>query len=104
MEPTAESTNDDQLAERLASATPDERHDLLRELVLRRAAAILDAPAMDEESNFLQNGLNSLNALELAKSLMNDTGLEVPIIAVVEHPTPTLLGKFLAETYEADAS
>jgi aryl carrier-like protein len=107
VEPTTNSTesseNNDLIA-RLASATADERQQLLRQQVLRRVAEVLDVPAMDEESSFLDNGLTSLSALQLSKQLMDDTGIEVPLVAIVEHPTATLLGKFLAETYEADAS
>lgn len=103
MEPTEESTNDHPMAESLASATPEERQQQLRELVLGRASEILEAPALDEDSNFLENGLSSLTALQLSKSLMSDTGIEVPLVAIVEHPTPSLLGKYLAEAYEADA-
>ncbi|MGO4421873.1 acyl carrier protein [Streptomyces sp. MCAF7] len=50
----------------------------------------------------MENGLTSLTALELAKGLMSATGLEVPLVAVVEHPTSALLGKYLSEAYEAN--
>lgn len=100
MEPVVEPTED--LAKLLAAATPEERETLLRAAVLSRVSAILNRPEMEEESNFLENGLTSLTALELAKGLMSATGLEVPLVAVVEHPTATLLGKYLSETYEAN--
>lgn len=103
MEPTNGSPNDDQPAARLASAAPEERRQLLRGLVLRRASEILDVPSLDEESNFLENGLSSLNAVKLSKFLMDDTGIEVPLVSIVEHPTSTLLGTYLAEAYAADA-
>ncbi|MGP3970993.1 acyl carrier protein [Streptomyces sp. 6N223] len=110
MEPTAESPNeespidasavDEELVASLAAATPEERQEILTDLVVREASQILESAELDEESNFLENGLSSLSALKLSKSLMNNSGLEVPLVAIVEHPTPTLLGKFLAETYE----
>lgn len=100
---STESTHDEQMAGRLASATPEEREDLLRDLVLRRSREILERPELDEDGNFLENGLSSLNALQLSKTLMGDTGVEAPLVAIVEHPTPTLLGKYLAEAYEAEA-
>lgn len=99
---TEEATNDGQPAVQLSGTAPEERQQLLRALVLRRACEILEAPQLDEESSFLENGLNSLSALSLAKTLMNDTGLEVPLVAIVEHPTSTLLGEYLAEGYEAE--
>ena len=102
MEPVVEPTEDNELRERLAAATPEERESVLRETVLGRVSELLESPSMDEESNFLENGLTSLSALELAKGLMNVTGLEVPLVAVVENPTAVLLGKYLAEVYEAD--
>lgn len=98
-----EVTEAEQVAVELAAAAPEERFELLCELVLRRACTILDSPDLDEESNFLENSMSSLAAVRLSKTLMNDTGLEVPLVAIVEHPTPALLGKYLAEAYEADA-
>ena len=93
---------DPQLAADLAKATPEERQDLLCELVLGRARTILDAPDLDEDSNFLENNLSSLAALRLSKALTTDTGIEVPLVAIVEQPTPAQLGEFLAEAYEAE--
>jgi aryl carrier-like protein len=103
MEDTDNATKDDELAARLAAATPDERWQLLTDLVVDRAATILDLPDLDEESNFLKNNLSSLAALRLSKSLMNDTGVEVPLVAIVENPTPSLLGKFIADAYDSEA-
>lgn len=91
------------LVAQLATAAPEERQDLLGELVLHRARAVLEGQDLDEDSNFLQNNMSSLAAVRLSKTLTDDTGLEVPLVAIVEHPTPTLLGKFLAEAYEAEA-
>jgi aryl carrier-like protein len=99
MEPVVEPTED--LPARLAAATPEERERLLRETVLSRVSEVLSRPSMDDDSNFLQNGLTSLTALELAKNLMNLTEVEVPLVAVVENPTAALLGKYIFERYEA---
>lgn len=90
------------LVAQLATAPPEERQELLGDLVLHRARAILDGQELDEDSNFLQNNMSSLAAVRLSKTLTDDTGLEVPLVAIVEHPTPTLLGKYLAEAYEAE--
>ncbi len=102
MEPLVDPTDDNEFRARLGAATPEAREALLRETVLSRVSDLLSRPGMEEDSNFLENGLTSLSALELAKSLMNVTGLEVPLVAVVENPTATLLGKYLSEVYEAD--
>ena len=101
MDPVVEPAEGSDLPERLAAAGPHEREQLLRETVLDRAADILSRPSMDADSSFLENGLTSLAALELAKSVMNLTGLEVPLVSVVENPTSRLLAKFLAGEYEA---
>lgn len=102
MESVEEAEKDEQLAAALAAATPEERQDLLCERVLSRAAEILETPDLDEDGNFLDHKLSSLAALRLSKTLTADTGLEVPLVAIVEHPTPMLLGKYLAEAYEAE--
>lgn len=101
--PIEDATGDDEPAVDLAATAPEERHDLLCALVLRRARTILKNDDLDEESNFLEHNLSSLAAVQLSKTLMNDTGLEVPLVAIVEHPTSALLGKYLAEAYEAEA-
>lgn len=81
---------------RLLAAEGAERERLLREIVRSNAANVLNATITDD-SNFLESGLNSLTALELTKTLMNITGLEIPMVAIVEHPTPAELGRYLAE-------
>jgi len=101
--PIEEAAADDGPAVDLAATPPQERHELLCALVLRRAVAILKAEDLDEDSNFLERNMSSLAAVQLSKTLMDDTGLEVPLVAIVEHPTSTLLGKYLAEAYEAEA-
>jgi aryl carrier-like protein len=85
-----------ELQARLATAGDDERERLLRETVREQATTILNT-ASGDDSNFLENGLNSLTALELTKTLMTLTGVEIPMVAIVENPTPTELGRHLAE-------
>jgi acyl carrier protein len=80
----------------LASADAGEREQLLRETIRTQASTILNTSITDE-SSFLENGLNSLTALELTKTLMTLTGIEIPMVAIVEHPTPAELAGHLAE-------
>ncbi|WP_084265930.1 acyl carrier protein [Actinomadura macra] len=82
--------------QRILAVEGAERERILREIVRSRAAGVLNTTITDD-SNFLESGLNSLTALELTKTLINITGLEIPMVAIVEHPTPTELGRHLAE-------
>lgn len=98
-EPTTADQNGEEDAEfqrLLSSAGNDEREQVLREIVRTKATGILNTP-IDDDSNFLENGLNSLTALELTKTLMNICDLEIPMVAIVEHPTPEQLGRHLYE-------
>nr|MDT0660554.1 acyl carrier protein [Micromonospora sp. DSM 115978] len=81
----------------LAVAGTAERETLLCEVVRAEAAEVLSKPSVTDDSNFMEQGLNSLTALQLTKNLMTLTGVEIPIVAIVEHPTPGELGRYLAQ-------
>lgn len=83
------------LQTRLAAATPDERHTILREIVRIQAAATLDHATIDDDSNFVEQGLTSLKALELIRNLMTLTNIEIPLVAVIEYPTPIQLAHYI---------
>ena len=85
----------------LAIATADEREDILREAVRTQLADILSPTPIDDDSNFLEQGLTSLTALELTRNLMTLTDVEIPLVAILEYPTPARLGHYLAEAYTA---
>jgi acyl carrier protein len=89
------------LHQALAIATAEEREDILRETVRTQLADILSPTPIDNESNFLENGLTSVTALELTRNLMTLTDVEIPLVAILEYPTPGQLGHYLAEAYEA---
>ncbi|MEU3964730.1 acyl carrier protein [Streptomyces buecherae] len=91
------------LREDLAAATPEEREALLRETVRAQLASILPEATIEDDSNFLENGLTSLTALELTRNLMTLTDVEIPLVAVLEYPTPAALGHYLAEAFAAVA-
>lgn len=89
-----------ELREHLAGLDDDQRAEYLGELVRAESETILKNPiALD--SNFLEKGLNSLTALELAKTLIDRVGNEVPMVAIVENPTPAELGRYLAKEFTA---
>ncbi|EMF00183.1 acyl carrier protein [Streptomyces mobaraensis NBRC 13819 = DSM 40847] len=85
-----------EIERQLAEATPEQREKILTEVVRTQAGTILDTQ-LDDDSNFLENGLNSLTALELTKTLMALTGLEIAMVAIVENPTAAQLAHHLAQ-------
>ena len=89
------------LHQALAIATAEEREDILRETVRTQLAEVLSPTPIDDDSNFLENGLTSLTALELTRKLMTLTDVEIPLVAILEYPTPAQLGHYLAEAYAA---
>ncbi|BCB82727.1 hypothetical protein Psuf_000400 [Phytohabitans suffuscus] len=60
------------------------------------AADVLARDGIDDEANFLELGLTSLTALELTRRLNALTGLDIPLVAIVDHPTPAELSRYLA--------
>lgn len=88
-----------ELQRRLAAAGPAEREKMLAEAIRELASAILDQAVFESDSNFLESGLTSLRALELINKLTTLTGIEIPLVAVIEHPTPVNLGRFMAESF-----
>jgi acyl carrier protein len=85
------------LRKRLDTAGPQQRDDILRNTVRTQAAAILDHTTIDDDSNFVEQGLTSLKALELTRNLMTLTNVEIPLVAVIEYPTPTQLARYIAD-------
>lgn len=90
-----------ELRKHLLGLDPAKRDEHLSELIRGEAETILKTP-ITTDSNFLENGLNSLTALELAKTLIDRVGCEIPMVAIVENPTPALLGHYLSEEVAAE--
>ncbi|MFJ2264626.1 acyl carrier protein [Streptomyces sp. NPDC087844] len=84
-----------ELQERIAAAGAEERERILREVVRSQAADILDHTTIDDDSNFLEQGITSLKALELTRNLMSLTNIEIPLVAIIEHPTPSELAGYI---------
>ncbi|MGA8117016.1 MAG: SDR family NAD(P)-dependent oxidoreductase [Actinocatenispora sp.] len=79
------------LADRLTGLTPDQRDQLLLELVCSRASTILghpDASSVRADRGFLEQGFDSLTALELRNQLGTATGLKLPATVMFDYPTP----------------
>jgi acyl carrier protein len=85
------------LQQELATAAPKERERIIREVVRKQTAAVLDVASTEDDSNFLEQGITSLKALELTRNLMTLTNVEIPLVAVIEHPTPAQLTQYITE-------
>ncbi|OLZ58226.1 hypothetical protein AV521_46190, partial [Streptomyces sp. IMTB 2501] len=86
------------LTEQLATLTPTERHEHILTLVRRHTAVVLtqDTPhTIEPNRGFLDQGLDSLTAVELRNRLFTATGIRLPATTVFDHPTPTALTQYL---------
>jgi acyl transferase domain-containing protein len=86
------------LRARLAEAGPAGREPLVLELVREQAAAVLGhgAPdAVEIDTSFLEQGLDSLTAVEFRNRLATVTGLRLTGALAFDHPTPAALAAHL---------
>lgn len=91
--------NEAELRRSLSSSDTEGRKRLLREAIRTHAAMLLSLDSIDHDSNLLELGLNSLSAIELTKHLMIITDMEIPLVNIVDYPTPAQLASHLAEEY-----
>jgi thioesterase domain-containing protein len=96
------------LRARLAGAPSDfERQTILLEVVREHAAAVLghaDAAAVEPDTTFLEQGFNSLSAVELRRRLAQVTGLRLTGPLAFDHPTPVKAAGYLGERFAADGA
>ncbi|WP_149553083.1 type I polyketide synthase [Streptomyces marokkonensis] len=93
------------LVARLANRPEKERRRTLREIVRRRAGAVLGRSTdsgVDLDRSFRDVGFDSLTAVELRNELHAETGLRLPTTLVFDHPTPRHLADHLYEELFAD--
>ncbi|MEU6075136.1 beta-ketoacyl synthase N-terminal-like domain-containing protein [Micromonospora sp. NPDC047074] len=87
------------LAARLAASAPDDRYQILLDLVRALVATVLghtSPGAVDPDEDFLAIGFDSLTALELRDALRVETGAELSATLLFDHPTPAALARHLA--------
>ncbi|MDG4810890.1 SDR family NAD(P)-dependent oxidoreductase [Micromonospora sp. WMMD1120] len=86
------------LAQRVATASPAEREQLLLQVVQTEVAAVLgdtDAGAIDPARTFKDLGFDSLGAIELRNRLTRATGIRMPSTLVFDHPTLASVAELL---------
>ncbi|WP_189960121.1 thioesterase domain-containing protein, partial [Streptomyces alanosinicus] len=91
---------------RIGKAPRAEQEAALRELVQKRAAALLGhagPAAVDVDRGFLESGFDSLSAMELRNTLMRDTALKLPPLVVFDSETPARLAALLLDEYAVQA-
>ncbi|WP_017602409.1 type I polyketide synthase, partial [Nocardiopsis lucentensis] len=79
-------------------STPEERSELLLNLVGKHAAAVLGLVAVSEiraDESFKEQGFESVTGIELRNRLLTATGLHLATSLVYDHPSPRLLAEFL---------
>jgi acyl carrier protein len=79
--------------------TIEGRHRIIRETVLEQVRHVLGlAPgtAFDPDQGFFEAGMDSITSMELKVRLENLIGTDLPTTTALEHPTVTLLARYLA--------
>jgi hypothetical protein len=95
----ADQAGTDDLPRRLLQASGRQRERLMTELVRRQLALALgheNAAEVADDANFHDLGLSSLMALKLHQKITAASGIDFPVLAVIDHSTPTALAQYLA--------
>ncbi|MEC3956831.1 type I polyketide synthase [Nocardia sp. CDC153] len=105
--PTQPAAAANSLAAQLADAPPARRGELVLELVLTQAAAVLghdSAADIRADQRFDEIGFDSLGGVEFRNRLGKATGLRLPSTLVFDHPTPAAVAKLVRASIEPTVS
>ncbi|REH39151.1 pimaricinolide synthase PimS1 [Kutzneria buriramensis] len=82
---------------KVVAAPAAEQETLLLDLLCRHVAAVLGASPkrIDGEHSLIDLGFSSFTALELSNRLKTEAGVDLPPIAIYDHPTPAALARYL---------
>ena len=102
-EPEAQQADTDELRQRLEQTPPNERIEVLIELVAAEVATILkrdESEPVDRLHRLMDIGIDSLMAVELRDRLRSALGLEqaLPATLVFDYPTVEAIADYLART------
>ncbi|MEC3915812.1 type I polyketide synthase [Nocardia sp. CDC160] len=101
--PTPPAAATSSLAAQLAEVPPARRGELVLELVLTQAAAVLghdSAADIRADQRFDEIGFDSLGGVEFRNRLGKATGLRLPSTLVFDHPTPAAVAKLVRSSIE----
>ncbi|MEV6695205.1 type I polyketide synthase [Micromonospora sp. NPDC051196] len=93
------------LGGQLAQLTAEQQHQHVLQLVQSHTATVLAKPdpsTIGAHQGFLDQGLDSLTAIELRNRLNTATGLRLPATTIFDHPTPHALTRHLLDELAPD--
>ncbi|MFB7515229.1 type I polyketide synthase [Streptomyces sp. NPDC056144] len=94
----AMTSSEESFAERIAGLAGEERVEALLDLVRTETAAVLGHATpddVDDDEAFFDVGFNSLTAVELRNRLAEELAVELPVMLLFDHPTPSMVAEFL---------
>ncbi len=97
------------VAARLTDRSRTERERIALDVVRESVAVVLgfqrvDLDAMDDDQSFKSLGFDSLGGVRLRNRLRDLTGVDLPVTAVFDHPTPRILAARLADQVTGEAA
>ncbi|MEV5647451.1 SDR family NAD(P)-dependent oxidoreductase [Nocardia sp. NPDC052254] len=95
------------LAERLAQVPEAQRGEVVSEVVLAQAAAVLghdSAADIRPDRRFDEIGFDSLGGVEFRNRLSKATGIKLPSTLVFDYPTPAAVAKLVLSRVEPEAA